>query len=128
MRILRTVELISGITTSLLTLTYFFLLVPQAGDEFRGEVFLGWFLAYGLLGALTVTGAYFHSVKHRSWGLVVLGITTVLSMIYILLMFFGGVIGYLGLPYFLWGITPALMSIFTGFVAFALFVSKIPNS
>ena len=120
MRTLRAVELISGIATSVLTLTYFFLLVPQAEAEFRGGVFLGWVLAFGIPGALTVTGAYFHSVKHRSWGSVVLGITTALSIIYILLNFFGGVIGYLGLSYFLWGITPSIMSIFTGFVAFAV--------
>jgi ABC-type enterobactin transport system permease subunit len=121
MTIFRTVELISGIATSLLTLSYFFLLMPtQAEAEFRGPFSLGWFFAYGVPGALTVTGAYFHSVKHRSWGSVVLGITTVLCVIFILLNFFGGVIGYMGVSAFLWGIAPAIMSIFTGFVAFAV--------
>ena len=127
MTIFRTVELISGIATSLLTLTYFFLLIPQAEAEFRGGLFLGWVLAYGVPGALTVTSAYFHSVKHRSWGSVVLGITTVLSMIYILLNFFGGVIGYMGVSYFLWAIAPAIMSIFTGFVAFAVIRFEKPK-
>lgn len=116
----RTMELISGIVTGLLAFINFFLLMPTHA-EFRGpRYFLAWFLAYGLPGALTVSGAYFHGVRRKSGALVVVGIATVLSTIFILLNFFGGVIGYLGVWAFLHGVAPAMMSILTGVCAFAV--------
>jgi hypothetical protein len=120
MTIFRTLELVSGTVTGLLGVSYVFLQMP-ADAEFRGlEYFLGWFLVYGLPGLVTAAGAYFHSVKYKSGGLVAVGIMTLLSVIYILLAFFGGVIGYYGVWAFLSGVAPAIMSIVTGAFAFAV--------
>lgn len=127
MIIFRRAELISGIVTGLSTVVSFSLLMTiQFGFASATDI-LGWLLLYGLPGLLLGWGAYSHSVRHKSWGLKVILVIAGLSAILILVAFFGGVIGYLGVSTALSWLMPAIMSVLTGISAIVVALSEKRN-
>jgi uncharacterized membrane protein YsdA (DUF1294 family) len=126
MSIVRKLELVSGIATGLLAIACFFLLRPTQPEFRSSQDVLGWVLFYGLPGSILAAGAYLHSVRHASWGLVLVIIVAVLSAVFIIVSLFGGI--------FYWGVwtgflalAPSIMSILTAAGGFATSISEMPN-
>ena len=124
---LRIAELIAGIGSGLVTLISFFtlMLVPTGFQD--GLVILVWILFYGLPAVLVTTGAYSHSIRHKSWGLKVIWIIASLSALNILLALFGGAFGYLGTLHVLYWMAPHFMFVATGVIALVVFLRERVN-
>ncbi|HUS09615.1 MAG TPA: hypothetical protein VMZ30_04040 [Pyrinomonadaceae bacterium] len=126
MSIFRALELTGGIVTGVLAIACFFLLRPIQ-PEFRSyQDFLGWVLFYGLPGSILTAGAYLHSVKQKSWGLLLVLIVALLSAIFIFVSLFGGIF-YWGVWTALFALAPSIMSIVTAAGGFATVISETPN-
>jgi len=126
MSIVSKLEFVSGIVTGLLAIACFFLLRPTQPEFRSSKDLLGWVLFYGLPASILQAGAYLHSVRHKSWGLLLVIIVAVLSAAFIVVSLFGGIF-YWGLGTGLLALAPAIMSIITAAGGFATVISEIPN-
>ena len=126
MTVLRTAELITGIGTGLSTATSLFLLMSNSPPDGFGSAWeiWPWLLLYGLPGLLLALGAYNHSVGNKSWGVKVVFCIAGLSAIWILILLFGGVFGYLGVWRVLHWVAPTVMSVLTGMSALLVVLSE----
>lgn len=106
---LRTVELISGIATGLLSLVVSCsLALPRSLLEFLG--LLPFYLGPALLVAV---GSYLHAIRRRSSGLVMLLIGGSILTVMIVTLTFGGVFYFYGLGGGLLSLAPSAMAILT---------------
>src|SRR6476620_486309 len=122
----RKLELVCGIVTALLAIACFFILRPIQ-PEFRGsQDVLGWVLFYGLPCLVLAAGAYLHSVRRTSWGLVLILIVAVLSAVFIVASLFGGIF-YWGVWTGVLALAPSIMSILTAAGGLATGFSEMPN-
>ena len=116
----------SGIVTALLAIACLFLLRPTQPEFRSSQDVLGWVLFYGLPGAILAGGAYIHSVRQKPWGLVLVLIVAVLSVVFIFVCLCGGIF-YCGVWTALSALAPAIMSILTLAAGFATVISETPN-
>jgi hypothetical protein len=124
---LRIAELIAGIGSGLVTVISFFIVMRVPNGFQSGKVILGWIVLYGLPCVLVITGAYSHSIRHKLWGLKLVWIIASLSALQILLLVFGGAIGYLGIWNVLYWMAPTFMFVVTGVIALVVFLWERVN-